>query len=276
MCSLANEHTPLLDFPLRGALRSDLALKTTTAESPNVMAMLPGSNPARKTQYVVVSAHLDHLGTGAPINGDNIYNGALDNASGVATLIKTARRMNDTKLGMSVLLDAVCGEEKGLPGCRYFATHLTVTNGPMVANINVDMFLPLFPLERWFSYELEESTPANKCNRQEGVACDTAARSGTESQHLHPKRSVKFCSAGRSIAAVEFGYTSGSREEKTGQAWLHHRYHGPADDAKQPVDLEAAAKFSRIKAELLEQLAMLRSGRTGTTTASFPRFERKQ
>ena len=151
-----------------------------------------------------------------------------------------------------------------------------MTNGPMVANINVDMFLPLFPLERWFSYELEESTPANKCNRQEAVASDTVARSGTESQHVHPKRSVKFCSAGRSIAAVEFGYTSGSPEEKTGQAWLHHRYHGPADDAKQPVDLEATAKFNRITAELLEQLANARERPHWNDNSCFRRFERKQ
>ena len=146
----------------------------------------------------------------------------------------------------------------------------------MVANIDLDMFLPLFPLERLFSYGLEESTPANTCNRRERVACDAAARSCTESQHLHPKRPVKFCSAGDSIAAVGFGYVSGSREEKTGQAWLHDRYHGPADDANQRVDLEAAAKFSRIRPSCWSKWPCSPERPRWNDNSFFRRFETKQ
>src|SRR5207302_725164 len=106
------------------------------------------------------SAHLDHLGTGAPINGDSIYNGAMDNASGVAAMLDVAASLHEknVKLKRSVLFVAVCGEEKGLLGSRYFALHPTVDSKKIVADINSDMFLPLFPLKLLTAYGADEST----------------------------------------------------------------------------------------------------------------------
>ncbi len=87
------------------------------------MAVLPGNDPKLKDEYVVFTAHLDHLGIGEPIKGDSIYNGAMDNASGVATLLDVAAMLKEsgTKLRRSVLFVAVTAEEKGLLGSRFFA-----------------------------------------------------------------------------------------------------------------------------------------------------------
>src|SRR5262249_57389087 len=94
-----------------------------------------------------------------PINGDKIYNGAMDNASGIAAILETATRLRESgaKPARSILFVAVTGEEKGELGSRYFATHPTVPRGSIVANVNTDMFLPLFPLKILMVLGLDES-----------------------------------------------------------------------------------------------------------------------
>src|SRR5206468_8637853 len=128
-------------------------------DSANIVAKLPGSDPVLKNEYVVLSAHIDHVGIGEPINGDRIYNGAMDNASGSAVLLDVAANLKKSpeKLKRSLLFVFVTGEEKGLLGSRYFTTHPTVKPGSMVANINIDMFLPIVPLKVLTVYGLAES-----------------------------------------------------------------------------------------------------------------------
>jgi Zn-dependent M28 family amino/carboxypeptidase len=96
-----------------------------------------------------MSAHLDHVGIGRPVNSDNIYNGAMDDASGVASEIEIARllKRSGAKTKRSIVFVAVTAEEKGLLGSKYFAAHPTVAFDKIVADINLDMFLPLYPLK---------------------------------------------------------------------------------------------------------------------------------
>ena len=117
--------------------------------SSNIVASLPGSDPQLKNEYVVLSAHIDHVGIGEPVNGDRIYNGAMDNASGVAVLLDVAASLkaHPENLKRSLLFVFVTGEEKGLLGSKYFAAHPTVDAKSMVADINIDMFRPLVPLK---------------------------------------------------------------------------------------------------------------------------------
>src|SRR5262249_38090766 len=131
--------------------------------SQNVVAILPGSDPKLKDEYVVLSAHLDHVGVGKPINGDSIYNGAMDNASGVAGLLDVAEILKESgaRPKRSLLFLAVTGEEKGLQGSRYFASAPTVAAKSIVADINVDMFLPLYPLKSLIVFGLDESDLKN-------------------------------------------------------------------------------------------------------------------
>jgi hypothetical protein len=127
-----------------------MSYKTTHTdfESYNVVGLIPGSDDVLKNQYVVHSAHLDHLGIGRVVNGDSIYNGAHDNASGVASLLEIARvyKSSGAKPKRSVLIVMVTGEEMGLIGSSYFASNPTVPKGSIVADVNTDMPTVIAPL----------------------------------------------------------------------------------------------------------------------------------
>ncbi len=111
------------------------------ARPANVVAMLPGSDPVLRDEYVVLSAHYDHVGVGTPMDGDSIYNGADDNASGTAALLEVARALAlmDEAPRRSVVFVHVSGEEKGLLGSEWFVDHPTIDLERAVANINADM-----------------------------------------------------------------------------------------------------------------------------------------
>ncbi len=118
----ADSGKPLPRFAIPKRLVANVAVVRKDVVSQNVAAILPGIDPVLKGEYVVFSAHLDHVGVGKPINGDSIYNGAMDNASGVAAMLDVAAMLkeNGTKLRRSVLFVAVTGEEKGLLGSKFF------------------------------------------------------------------------------------------------------------------------------------------------------------
>ncbi len=249
---------PLPRFSLAASFRAHLAVKRWQAVSPNVIGLLPGTDPKLKHEYVVLTAHLDHVGVGAPINGDAIYNGAMDDASGVATLLEVARMLKEARpaLKRSLLFVVVTGEEKGLLGSKYFTNHPTVNGKDIVADINVDMFLPLHPLRYLEVQGVNESTL--------GEDIRAAARAaGVEVQSdKEPNRNLfirsdqySFIRKGIPALAFKFGYVLGSPEEKLHKEWLKNRYHAPSDDANQPVDLAAAAQFNHIILELARRVA---------------------
>lgn len=134
--------------PLRVVPAPNLHLSVTVAPhvvrettAPNVVGMLRGSDPTLRNEYIVFSAHMDHVGIGRPVNGDSIYNGADDDASGTAAVLELAeayaRLQPRPKRSMIFLL--VSGEEKGLWGSDYFSTRPPVPIEQIVANVNIDM-----------------------------------------------------------------------------------------------------------------------------------------
>ena len=140
--------------------------KHEKAKSSNVVGIIEGSDPTLKSEYIVYSAHLDHLGTdGIVKENDHINNGALDNASGVAIMIETARQFSQQPSKRSILFIAVTGEEKGLLGSEYFATNPTVPSDAMIANINLDMPLILYPFADVIAFGSEHSTMAAYVSR---------------------------------------------------------------------------------------------------------------
>ena len=149
LMALVHSKKPLPRFALPASLRARVTLDSTSLQSENIAALLPGSDAALAREHVVLTAHLDHIGIGAPVNGDTIYNGAMDNASGIATLLEVARTLAESqpRPKRSVLFVAVTAEEHGLLGSRYFAGDPTVPKSSIVANINMDMFLPLVPMK---------------------------------------------------------------------------------------------------------------------------------
>ena len=165
MLALADAQKPLPHFALGKSVTATVVGETSHVVSPNIVAELKGSDPKLAGEYVLVSAHLDHLGVGAPINGKTIYSGAMDDASGVATVLETAKKMSQAKTRpkRSMLFVIFTAEEKGLLGSRYFAGHPTVPEKDIAADLNLDMFMPMFALKKLHVQGLAESTLASGC-----------------------------------------------------------------------------------------------------------------
>src|SRR6185437_5134335 len=175
---LVADKKPLPTFAIPGALRASARLKRDRIESENIVGMVEGSDPKLKNEYVVMSAHLDHLGVGRGVNCDSIYNGAMDDASGIASLIETARLLESSgvRTKRSVLFLAVTAEEKGELGSQYFAYKPTVPFKHIVADLNLDMFLPLYPLKVIEVQGLAESSlgeSARAAAQSQGVEVET-------------------------------------------------------------------------------------------------------
>jgi Zn-dependent M28 family amino/carboxypeptidase len=147
-------------FELPLTLTASYSTAHTDFESYNVVGLIPGTDAKLKNEYVVHSAHLDHVGIGRPVNGDSIYNGAHDNASGVASLLEIARlyKTSGSKPKRSVLIVMVTGEEMGLIGSSYFAANPTVPKASIVADINTDMPTVIAPLLSVVPLGAEHST----------------------------------------------------------------------------------------------------------------------
>jgi Zn-dependent M28 family amino/carboxypeptidase len=131
-------------IPLGVHIRANIPTKIRQIESRNVVAMIPGSDANLKSQAVIFTAHWDHLGIGIPVNGDSIYNGAVDNATGCGILIEMARAWNalQPKPRRSAIFAAVTAEEAGLRGSEYYAAHPTIPLGKTALNLNFDAFYP--------------------------------------------------------------------------------------------------------------------------------------
>jgi hypothetical protein len=273
---LAEERKPLPHFPLAVSLKARTQVRRTEVESPNVVAVLPGSDPKLKDEYVVLSAHLDHLGVGRPINGDNIYNGAMDDASGVATLLDIAEQLHNgrPKLRRSLLFVAVTAEEKGLLGSKYFAAHPTIKRQQIVADLNLDMFLPLFPFRILTVYGLDESDLGKQVR---AVVEPMGIRIQPD---LEPERNIfirsdqySFIRQGVPSLFFKVGYEKGATEEAIAKQWLKERYHAPSDDVHQSVDLKAAADFNRVILALAEAVANQTERPQWNADSFFRRFQ---
>jgi Zn-dependent M28 family amino/carboxypeptidase len=275
LLALADAGQPLPRFALPFVLEAEVTVRNEVVESPNIVAVFPGTDPQLKNEYVVYSAHLDHLGIGEPIDGDKIYNGAMDNASGVASLLEVAGALHQwhAKLKRSVLFVVVCAEEKGLLGSRYFAAKPTVSGRAMVADLNTDMFLPIMPLNYLVVYGGDESTLGDDIK---AVAAPLDVQIVPDRQ---PDRNVfirsdqyNFIRAGLPSLMPAFGSIKGSPEEKAFEQWLTHRYHAPSDDISQPVDLAAADKFNRLMLNLTVRVADEASRPAWKDSSFFRRF----
>lgn len=258
LAALAKDRKPLPRFALPVSIKARASVKTTSVESANVVARLPGSDPELKNEYVVLSAHTDHVGIGAPINGDRIYNGAMDDGSGTAALLDLAAsfKAHPEKLRRSILFVFVTAEEKGLLGSRYFAAYPTVESKSMVADVNIDMFLPIVPLKFLKVGGLEESTLGDHSRE---VAASLGVRAIPDPQPLRNSfiRSDQYNFIRHGIPAVKMdvGFALGTPEEKIFKEWLTNRYHAPSDDLNQPVDLGAAALYLEITRRLVIEVA---------------------
>lgn len=266
---IADEGKALPHFVLPASVRATVAVDSQNVESQNVAGIVRGSDPDLADEFVILTAHLDHVGIGASIAGDAIYNGAMDNASGIATLLESAKAVVAARPKRSVVFVAVTAEEKGLLGSRYYALNPTVPKGGIVANINMDMFLPLFPMKSLMVLGLDESDLGDDV-RAVTTAMNIGVQADPEPQRNRFIRSdqYSFIREGVPALAMKVGYDEGSPEAKIAADWTRERYHGPADDLDQPIDRGAAAAFTQMIGDLCVRVAN-RDARPQWKDASF-------
>lgn len=258
IAGLGKDRKPLPAFALPLSLRAKAHVQLEDVHSNNLVAVIPGTDPGLKAEYVVLSAHLDHIGIGPSATSDHINNGAMDNGSGSALLLDVARSLKRShqKLKRSVLFVWVTGEEKGLLGSKFFAARPTVPVASMVADLNTDMFLPIVPLKILTVYGLAESDLGDLVTK---IATQRGIRVQPDPEPLRNlfirSDQYNFIKQGIPSLAMKVGFDKDTPEEKIFKDWLTSRYHAPSDDGDQPVDLSAAAAFEEVVRDLTVAVA---------------------
>src|SRR2546426_3973242 len=223
IADLGKERKPLPHFPLTVSIKTTAKVEKKNLESANVIAKLPGTDSKLKNEYVVLSAHIDHIGIGEPVNGDRIYNGAMDDGSGSALLLDMAQSFKDhpEKIRRSILFVFVTAEEKGLPGSKYFAAHPTVDSKSIIADINVDMFLPIVPLK---VLRVQGLTDSDLGDRAREVAQAHGVRVQPDPEPLRNlfirSDQYNFVRHGIPALIMDVGFDPGSPEQKIFKDWL--------------------------------------------------------
>jgi Zn-dependent M28 family amino/carboxypeptidase len=258
IAALGKDRKPLPHFPLTVSLKANAVIQTKMLESANIVAKLPGSDPALKNEFVVLSAHIDHVGIGAPINGDRIYNGAMDDGSGSALVLDMAANLkaHPEKIQRSVLFLLVTAEEKGLLGSKYFAAHPSIPLKSIVGDVNVDMFLPIVPLKILKIEGIEESDLGS---RAAAIAQSMSIKPIADPEPLRNafirSDQYSFIKKGVPAVKVDVGFELGTPEQKIFKDWLTNRYHAPSDDVNQPVNLQTVAGYEEFTRRLLLETA---------------------
>ncbi len=242
--------------PASAALRTSLSAvaqaRYQDIESYNVVGQIPGSDAKLRAEYVVHSAHLDHLGIGVPVRGDSIYNGAHDNASGVACVLEIAKiysRLKE-KPRRSMLFVFVTGEELGLLGSAAFAVHPTVPKAALVADINMDMPTIIAPLLAVVALGGQHSTLAAPVAR----ACaylHLELEADPEPEQNRFIRSDQYSFVTQGIPALHLKYGNKTADGRNNlsqqvQEWRAVTYHKPQDDINGRFDFEAGRKYVQL------------------------------
>jgi hypothetical protein len=218
----------------------------------NVIGKIQGTDPGLKNEYVVHSAHLDHLGISTPVEGDSIYNGAHDNASGVASLLGIASVYKNIKVKpkRSVLLVLVTGEELGDLGSSYFAKYPTVPVKNMVADINTDMPTIIAPLLSITALGAEHSSLANQV-AQAADHLNLGVEPDPEPKQARFTRSDQYSFVLQGIPALHVKYGNKTADGKNNMneivaPWRAKYYHKPQDDINGIFDFEAGKKYTQL------------------------------
>ena len=249
-------------FALKTRVRMQSTSSWTRVTSPNVIGILPGADASLAREYVVLSAHLDHLGikdvgdAAGSSAGDRIYNGALDNAAGIAALLEAARAAAAApdKPRRSIMFLATTAEEKGLLGADYYARHPTVPLAQIVGNVDLDMPMLLYPFTDLIAFGANHST----IGRQ--VAEAVAPMNIKLSPDPMPEQGVftrsdhyQFVRQGVPALMLATGMENGG-----GEAWgkfLEGAYHNPGDDLSQPINRQAGARFAEVNYRITRAMA---------------------
>lgn len=246
--------------PLSTPLGTEITLARKTAHesitSPNIIGILRGSDPELADEYVVFTAHLDHVGIGVAVNGDTIYNGMYDNAMGISLLIESARAFAamPEPPRRSILFIALTGEERGLVGSDYYAHYPTVPSDSLVANVNLDMPLLLYPLADVIAFGAEHSSLEQTIGEVVAAEDFELAPDPIPEQVLFI-RSDQYSFVRKGVPSVFLvpGFTSTDPAIDGGalfNAHLKTHYHQPSDDLSRPIDWGSALRFARANVRI--------------------------
>ena len=243
-----------VELPL--SLHAVLHSEIRAVESKNVVGLLPGTDPRLKNEYVVLSAHLDHIGVTPPVKGDAINNGALDNASGVATTLEVARLLRASKqdLRRSVLFLIDTAEEKGLIGAEYFARNPPVPKSAIVANVDLDMPILTYDFTDVVAFGADRSSIGPSVKRAAARMNVKLSPDPTPDEGLFTRSDhYRFVEQGVPAVFLATGYANGG--EAATKLFMAEHYHKPSDDLSQPIRYDTAAKFARLNYEITRELA---------------------
>lgn len=245
-------------FDLPARLRIVDRMRWRDFNSPEVVGVLPGSDPKLRGEYVVLMGHLDHIGmkSGARPGEDSIYNGALDNAAGVATMLEAARAFiaSGRPPRRSVLFIANTAEEVGLRGADYFAANPTVPRQAIVAAVDLDMPMLLYDFTDVIAFGGEHSTVARDIASAAG-AMRVAVSADPMPEEAIFVRSDHYRFVTRGIPAILLmtGYANGG--EKKWDEFFARAYHKPGDDLRQPIRWDQGARYAELNYRIARALA---------------------
>jgi len=260
-----NNGVALTTFGLEGKITMTQRSSHETIYSPNVVAVLPGSDPLLANEYVVYSAHLDHIGELHSDDGDQgqndmINNGALDNASGISVMLETARLFTRGQAPKrSILFVAVTAEEKGLVGSEYFAMNPTVPAGSIVSEVNLDMPLLLYDFADVIAFGAEHSSLGETVyEAAQGFGMELTPDPVPEENLFVRSDHYRFVQQG--IPSIYLVTGVKSLDDSIDalvilQGFRQQHYHKPSDDLNLPIHYGAAARFTRINARIGELIA---------------------
>lgn len=242
-------------FALPGRVRISAATAFRTLDTPEVIGVLPGSDPKLKAEHVVLMAHVDHLGIRPDNAGDKIYNGALDNAAGTAVMIEVARAFAAGPAPKrSVMFVANTAEEKGLLGAESFANDPSVPIEDIVSVVDLDQPMLLYDFTDVVAFGADHSTLG------ESVRAGAARAGVALSPDPFPEETVfvrsdhyTFVKRGVPAIMMATGWANGG--EAAWKDFLANRYHQPGDDLTQKIDWAAGAKYGRVNYEIARTLA---------------------
>ncbi|MBI3666325.1 MAG: M28 family peptidase [Acidobacteria bacterium] len=233
-------------FPLASSARIHRVSTHTEFESPNIIAKLEGSDPALRDQYVVYTAHVDHLGLCPPVEGDKVCHGAWDNASGTASLLEIARAFTSLPRSprRSVLFVFVTGEEMGLLGSDYFAHFPAVLIENIIANLNIDGSPSMLTSSKYLTAYGGEHSSLGK--NAESAAQQVGYKISPD---LMPEevlfiRSDQYSFVLQGVPSLFI--IDGADGLDVGRKWLTTKYHTPLDNVNQPLDYESGARGARM------------------------------
>jgi Zn-dependent M28 family amino/carboxypeptidase len=234
-------------FALPASVRITTTSQQRLVQTANVVARIEGSDPALKAEYVGIMGHLDHLGINPAKPGDNIYNGALDNASGVAVMLEVAHGFahDAVKPKRSLIFVANTAEEKGLLGAESFANDPPVPIADIVSVVDLDQPMLLYDFTDVIAFGGDHSTMGEAIARAAAKAGVAVSPDPMPAETIFVRSDhYTFVKRGVPALLLATGFANGGK-----QAWEHYLatdYHQPSDDMKLPINWAAGAKYARV------------------------------